>query len=323
MPADEWEVLARGLRQRARLLNAIAADLYGAQTLAARTACCRRRSSSAIRLSPRLPRRPPAGGIFLHLVAFDLARGPDGPWRVIGTRTQAPSGAGYALENRATISRLFPDAFRALRVQALARVLPDAPDTLLAGAPADGETPHVVLLTPGPYNETYFEHAYLAKQLGFPLVEGGDLTVRHDRVFLKTVSGLRRVHAILRRLDDDYCDPLELRSDSTLGVPGLVQAWRAGRVLVANAFGMGVLESPALHGFLPAVCERLLGEPLDASPSLAHPGAATATAAADGWRRDGVVKPAFPGRSMEPVFLADVGRRGARGVDRPARGRSR
>ena len=129
-------------------------------------------------------------------------------------------------------------------------------------------SPHVVLLTPGPYNETYFEHAYLAQHLGFPLVEGGDLTVRDDRVFLKTVSGLRPVHAILRRLDDDFCDPLELRADSTLGVPGLVQAWRAGHVLVANAFGTGVLESPALLAFLPAVCERLLGEPLE-TPALA------------------------------------------------------
>ena len=119
-----------------------------------------------------------------------------------------------------------------------------------------------MLLTPGPYNETYFEHAYLARYLGFPLVEGGDLTVRDDRVYLKTVTGLRRVHAILRRLDDDYCDPLELRADSTLGVPGLVQAWRAGQVVVANAFGTSVLESPALLPYCRRPAERLLGEPL-------------------------------------------------------------
>ena len=205
----------------------------------------------------------PPGGVFLHLVAFDLARGGDGCWRVIGTRTQAPSGAGYALENRMSVARLFPHAFRALRVQGITAFFQTLQQTLLADAPADGDTPHVVLLTPGPYNETYFEHVYLAKQLGFPLVESGDLTVRHDRVFLKTVSGLRRVHAILRRTDDDYCDPLELRADSTLGVPGLLQACRAGTVLVANAFGTGVLESPGLHAFLPSACERLLGEPLD------------------------------------------------------------
>ena len=141
-------------------------------------------------------------------------------------------------------------------------------DGLAQAAPTDGEPPHVVLLTPGPFNETYFEHAYLARQLGFSLAEGSDLAVRNDRVYLKTVTGLRRVHAILRRLDDDFCDPVELRADSTLGVPGLVQAWRAGGVLIANALGTGVLESPALLAFLPAIADRLLGAPL-AVPSVA------------------------------------------------------
>jgi len=135
-------------------------------------------------------------------------------------------------------------------------------ETLLAHSPAHGTTPHIVLLTPGRYNETYFEHAYLSRYLGFTLVEGADLTVRDDAVFLKTVGGLRPVHAILRRMDDDFCDPLELRADSALGVPGLVNAWRKGNVLVANAFGAGVLESPALAAFLPAIAEDVLGEPL-------------------------------------------------------------
>src|SRR5262245_58259308 len=139
----------------------------------------------------------------MHQVAFDLARSPDGQWRVAGARTQAPSGAGYALENRLTVSRLFPDAFREQRVQVLAPFFRALQESLLAGAPgpAEGETPHVALLTPGPYSETYFEHAYLARYLGFALVEGGDLTVRDDRVYLKTVTGLQRVHAVLRRLD--------------------------------------------------------------------------------------------------------------------------
>ena len=184
-------------------------------------------SSAVLRRSTPAGDLPPSGGL-------RSGPRPRGPWRVVGTRAQAPSGVGYALENRATImSRVFPDAFRALHVQALVAVLPGAAGRPSStGAPCRrAESPHVVLLTPGPYNETYFEHSYLARQLGFPLVEGGDLIVRHDRVFLKTISGLHPVHAILRRLDDDYCDPLELRSDSTLGVPGLVQAWRAGRVL--------------------------------------------------------------------------------------------
>ena len=305
--ALEWERLGRGLRQRARLLNAVAADLYGPQTLL--------RDGL---LPPALVfRHPgylrachgvrPSHGLFLHLVAFDLARGSDGDWRVVGTRTQAPSGVGYALENRAIMSRVLPDAFHALRVHPLASFFRELRQMLFAGAPSGGGAPHVVVLTPGPYNETYFEHAYLARQLGFPLVEGGDLTVRDDRVFLKTVTGLRPVHAVLRRLDDDYCDPLELRSDSTLGIPGLVQAWRAGHVLVANAFGMSVLESPALLGFLPPICERLFGEALE-TPSIATWWCGEAAALDDARRRlaEGVIKPAFADRSMEPVFLSDL-----------------
>ena len=304
---EEWEPLASGLRQRARLLNAVAADLYGPQQLLHDGLI----PPALVFRHPGFLRAchgvAPAGGTFLHLVAFDLARGPDGRWCVVGTRTQAPSGAGYALENRATLSRLFLDAFRGLHVQPLAPFFDTLRSTLLAAAPCEQGTPHVVLLTPGPYNETYFEHAYLAKQLGFPLVEGGDLTVRQSGVFLKTVSGLRRVHGILRRLDDDYCDPLELRSDSTLGVTGLLHAWRAGQVLVANAFGMGVLESPALFAFLPGICERLLHEPIE-TPALATWWCGEAAALRDAQQRldTGVVKPAFPDGSMEPVFLAGV-----------------
>ncbi len=261
--AAEWERLTRGLRQRARLLEAMAADLYGEQRLLAEGLI----PPALLFNHPGFLRgchgvRPPAN-VWLHLVAFDLARGPDGEWLVVDTKCQAPSGAGYALENRITVSRLFPDAFRDLHVQLLAPFFRTLQQTVIEGAPQAGdEAPHIVLLTPGPYNETYFEHSYLARYLGFTLVEGGDLTVRDDRVFLKTVTGLQPVHAILRRLDDHFCDPLELRPDSTLGIPGLVQAWRAGHVLVANAFGTSVLESPALRGCLPAVCTRLLGDSL-------------------------------------------------------------
>ena len=261
VPADEWATIEHELRQRARLLNAMAADLYGRRDLLTE----RLLPPDLVLQQPGFLRAcagiEPPGGVFLHLVAFDLARGADGRWTVLVTRTQAPSGVGYALENRGTIARLFPEAFRALRVQPLGGFLQGLRRSLLDEAPVtSGDAPHVVLLTPGPYNETYFEHAFLAKQLGFPLVEGGDLTVRRDRVFIKTVSGLRPVHAILRRLDDDYCDPLELRADSALGVPGLVQAWRAGHVLVANAFGTSVLQNRALAPYLPRACERLLGE---------------------------------------------------------------
>jgi uncharacterized circularly permuted ATP-grasp superfamily protein/uncharacterized alpha-E superfamily protein len=307
VPAAEWETLSSGLRQRARLLNAITADLYGPQTLLREGLI----PPALVFGHPGFLRAchgvVPPKGIFLHQIAFDLARAADGEWRVVGTRTQAPSGAGYALENRITISRLFPEAFREMRVQLLAPFFRSLQETLLGLAPSNGDTPHVVLLTPGPYNETYFEHAYLARYLGFPLVEGGDLVVRDDRVYLKTVTGLRRVHAVLRRLDDDFCDPLELRADSTLGVPGLVHAWRAGHVVVANAFGAGVLESPALLGFLPAVCQRLFGEPL-ATRSIATWWCGEAAALADiGPRLENtVIKRAFAGEALEPVFLASL-----------------
>jgi len=262
---QEWTALAAGVTQLARLLNLVAADLYGPRTLLREGTI----PPAVVLRHPGFLRAcdgvSPPSGIYLHQAAFDLARDPDGRWQVVNVRTQTPAGAGYALENRATIVRMFPEAFRELHVQAIAPYFARLRDTLMRTAPCDDGAPHVVLLTPGPYSGRYFEHAYLARYFGFPLVEGADLTVRHDRVFLKTIDGLRQVHGIVRHLADDYCDPLELRADSTLGVPGLVQAWRAGRVLVANAFGAGVLESPALRGLLPALSARLLGEPLAAS----------------------------------------------------------
>jgi uncharacterized alpha-E superfamily protein len=197
-------------------------------------------------------------------VAFDLVRAPDGRWQVLGCRGQNPSGLGYVLHNRLVVSRQFPDAFRELRVQHIAssyRRLLDSIE-LPARAVAGGATPRIVLLTPGPYAETYFEHAYLARYLGLPLVEGGDLVVREQRLYLKTVEGLEPVHGLLRRLDDDWCDPLELRADSALGVPGLLQVVRAGNVVMANALGSGFLESPAIQGFLPGIARRLLGQDL-------------------------------------------------------------
>ncbi len=307
LPAGEWAIIERGLRQRARLLNAVAADIYGPQTLLREglvPPALIFRNAGFLRSCHGVR---PVGGTHLHIAAFDLARGLDGRWRVLGSRTQAPSGLGYALENRAVVSRAFPDAYRALSIQPLSPFFHHLRDTLSTLAPSGGGAPHTVLLTPGPYSETYFEHAYMARQLGFTLVEGSDLTVRHDRVFLKTVSGLRPVHAILRRLDDDFCDPAELRSDSALGIPGLVQAWRAGNVLVANAFGLGVLESSALLGFMPAICQHLLGEPIEI-PALATWWCGEPAAVADARRRleRGVIKPAFARASMQPVFTSEL-----------------
>ncbi|MCU0938981.1 MAG: circularly permuted type 2 ATP-grasp protein [Burkholderiaceae bacterium] len=312
--AADWAQIERGVAQRAALLSRVLRDLYGPQTLLAEGL-----------LPPALVfghpgyLRPlagvkPVGSTFLQIAAFDLARAADGQWWVVSQRTQAPSGLGYALQNRLIVARQFPEAFRALHVQRLASSFRRLLDTITRSAPrgdAPGEpggAPRIVLLTPGPYNETYFEHAYLARYLGLPLVEGSDLTVRADQVFLKTVHGLERVHAILRRLDDDFCDPLELRPDSALGVPGLLQAIRAGQVLVANALGSAFLESPALQGFLPAISERLLQEPL-ALPSLASwwCGEQAAYEAVAGQLAEKVIKPTYPSRPGRPSFDAVIG----------------
>jgi hypothetical protein len=187
----------------------------------------------------------------LALAAFDLARGPDGCWWMLSQRTEAPSGLGYLLENRLLISRQFPQAFETMPVQRLADAYRGLVDGLKQRSPA-GADAHIALLTPGPYNETYFEHAYLARYLGLTLVQGGDLLVRHQKLYLKTLQGLQRVHGLLKRVDDAWLDPLELRAESTLGVPGLLQVVRAGNVLLANAPGSGFLESSALLGFMPA-----------------------------------------------------------------------
>ncbi|MBL8429331.1 MAG: circularly permuted type 2 ATP-grasp protein [Dechloromonas sp.] len=304
IPPDEWAEVSAAVAQRATVLNAMLADLYGEQTLLAEGL-----------LPPALvygqhgylwPCRgvKPPGGVWLHNYAVDLARSPNGRWWVIADRTQAPSGAGYALENRLVVSRVFPEMFRDLRVQHIADFFRDQLDGLSALAPVEGdEQPHMVLLTPGPYNETYFEHAYLARYLGFPLVEGQDLTVRGDTVYLKTLRGLKRVHVILRRQDDAYCDPLELRGESALGIPGLVNVARAGRVVIANALGSGLLASGALMGFLPAICRHLLGEEL-AMPSVATwwCGEKPALEFVKKNFDDLVIKPAYPTQMMDPVF---------------------
>ncbi|HSC64161.1 MAG TPA: circularly permuted type 2 ATP-grasp protein, partial [Caldimonas sp.] len=292
LPADEWATIAAGIEQRADLLNRVLGDLYGPQTLMKGGAI----PPSVIFghrgfLAPAEGWRP-AGGRHLLQYAADLARSPDGRWWVVNDRTQAPSGSGYALENRLVVSRVFPQMFRELPVQHLAGFFDALRSSLLHWAPrGDGPT-RIVLLTPGPYNETYFEHALLARYLGFTLVEGNDLTVRDDRVWLKTIDGLQRVHAIVRRQDDDYCDPLELRSDSALGIAGLTDCARRGNVLLANALGSGVLESGALLGYLPRLSRELLDEPLQL-PSIATWWLGEPAAFEDAWQRPErlIVKP--------------------------------
>ena len=264
--AAEWLELKAGLSQRAELLEAVLADVYGPAKLVREG----RLPATAIAGNPEFLRPlvgvPPPGGAYLRFYAVDVGRSADGSWWVLSDRTQAPSGAGYALENRIALSRAMPNVYRALRVERHAPFFQAFQAALSALNRRDDS--RVCVLTPGPMNETYFEHAYLARYLGFLLVEGEDLTVRHDGVFIRTVSGLRRAEVLVRRLDSDYADPLELSSRSRLGVPGLVQAVRDGTVVIANALGSGVIEGRALLGFLPALAPALLGRPL-ALPNVA------------------------------------------------------
>ncbi len=265
---DEWRDLEAGLIQRATLINKILADCYGAQEL------IRSRSlPPALVFAQPDYLRPcrgvrPADDTYLHFYAVDLARSPDGQWWVVSDRTQIPTGAGYALANRVVSSRVLPEAFRGCHVRRLAGFFREVQSSLARLVPREADNPRIVFLTPGPYSETYFEQGYLARYLGYMMVEGQDLTVRDDRVYLKTLGGLEPVHVILRRVDDDFCDPLELRNDSILGVPGLLEAMRAGNVAVANPLGVGLLQSPAVMAFLPGLCERLLDDELKL-PSVA------------------------------------------------------
>ncbi|PZP28371.1 MAG: hypothetical protein DI603_19600 [Roseateles depolymerans] len=306
----EWRGIEAGVRQRARLLDAVMADVYGERTLLNRGLL----PASLVLAHPQYLRAMhgcrPAGGVHLHVVAFDLTRCTDGHWWIVGQRTQAPSGLGYVLENRLIIGQQFPDAFRQMAVQRLAASYRDFIQALMRLSPA-GERSRVALLTPGPRNETYFEQAFLARYLGITLVEGADLTVRGDKVFLKTLTGLEPVHVLLRRVDDNWLDPLELNPDSMLGVPGLLQAVRAGEVVVANSPGAGWLESPGLSAFWPGVAEQLLGESL-----LLPASTAWWCGEASAWRahRDElsrfIVVPTFSSspttRSFSPIVAAEL-----------------
>jgi uncharacterized circularly permuted ATP-grasp superfamily protein/uncharacterized alpha-E superfamily protein len=303
--ANEWRFIEEGIIQRAQLLNLILEDLYGPQDLVANG----RFPAALLYANPAFVRplvgvRVPAHS-YLHMLAVDLARSPDGQWWVLADRTQAPAGSGYALENRTIVADVLPNLFRAANVLRLAPFFRAQREALISLS--ESNNPRIVLLTPGPHNETYFEHSYIARYLGFTLVEGADLTVRDRCVFLKTVDGLERVDVILRRVDDSFCDPLELRGESLLGVPGLVDAIVAGNVKVANALGSGLIETAAVMPFLPGLSRYLLGQ------SLKLPSVATWWCGQEyalDWVLNHldsvVVKPAFPSRGMEPVFGAEI-----------------
>jgi uncharacterized circularly permuted ATP-grasp superfamily protein/uncharacterized alpha-E superfamily protein len=265
---DDWREIERSVIQRATLLNAVMADLYGPRHLLTEGSL----PPALIHGNPNYMRpmvgARPADGVFLHVLAFDLVRASDGRWWVMDSRCEVPSGIGYALENRVIMNRVLPQIIQDMPVHRLAASLNALRESLIGRTPMPRERPRVVLWTPGPFNETYFEHIYLTRYMGFTLVEGEDLTVRDGRVFLKTLGGLQPVDVILRRNESSFCDPLELRGDSTLGAPGLVEAAHDGTVTLANALGAGLVESPGLMAFLPSLCHRLLGQDL-IMPSVA------------------------------------------------------
>jgi len=257
---DDWQVISDGLVQRAELLEQVVADVYGQNNLVRDGYL----PASLIAQSPEWQRPlvgvAPKSGHFLHFLAFEIGRGPDGTWWVLSDRAQAPSGAGFALENRVATGRVFNEFFAKANVHRLAGFFRRFRDHLVElRAEADSR---VSILTPGPLNDTYFEHAYIARYLGFMLLEGEDLTVENGRLMVRTVAGPKPVSVLWRRLDAAWTDPVELNETSQIGTPGLVQAVRSGTVNMVNALGTGILETRALLAFLPRISERLLGEPL-------------------------------------------------------------
>ena len=260
LPEADWQVIAAGLRQRADLLEAVLRDLYGPGRLVSEGHL----PAALVAGNPEWLRPmvgvEPRGGHFLHFLAFELGRSPDGSWLVLGDRTQAPSGAGFALENRLAASRIFADFYPEANVERLAPFFRRFRGAL-NGLRGSDES-RVGILTPGPMNDTYYEHAYIARYLGFMLLEGEDLVVEDGRVMARTVAGPHPVSVLWRRLDAAFADPMELDHRSRLGTAGLVSALRAGQVAMVNALGSGVLEARALMAFLPRLCQAMRGEAL-------------------------------------------------------------
>lgn len=305
MGPDDFRELALGVSQRARLLRLLVADLYGPQ----RVLTERVLPAELVFTHPWF--LPPVHRIrienWLPLYGVGVVRAPDGRFFAIDDRTEKPSGKGYALENRVVTSSVLPEMFRELNVERLGGFFRAFKETLAQAAPHNRDNPRIVLLTAGANDPTYFEQAYLAQFLGVTLVSGGDLTVRDERVYLKTLGGLLPIDVILRRVSDDACDPLELRADSMLGVPGLVQAVRSGNVAVMNPIGAGVVQTPALAAYLPALAQRLLGEELRlASPASYWCGDPNMLREVEARFDRIVIKHAFPGSNIAPVRTEEL-----------------
>jgi uncharacterized circularly permuted ATP-grasp superfamily protein len=260
LPAREWDHIEHGLMQRIRALNRFIDDVYHEREIVRAGIVPWRLIVSRSHFARAAHGVRPPGGVYCHVAGCDLVRDADGSWKVLEDNVRTPSGISYVLENRVAMTRLVPQFFQHYRV----RPVDHYPQLLLAGlrsvAPSAEDEATVVVWTPGPMNSAYFEHAFLARQMGVELVEASDLVVRDDVLYMRTTAGLRRVHAVYRRLDDDFVDPLEFRPDSLLGVPGLVRAYRAGTVAIANALGTGVADDKAVYHYVPEMIRFYLGE---------------------------------------------------------------
>ncbi len=257
---EEWREIKRGLAQRIRALNHFVDDVYHAREIVREGLVPWRLVASCSHFARAVHGIRPPGGVYTHVAGCDLVRHSDGTWKVIEDNVRIPSGISYVLENRAAMARLVPELFASYRVRRVDHYPQLLLGALRAVAPSAESEATVVVWTPGPANPAYFEHAFLARQMGVELVEASDLVVRDDVLYMRTTRGLERAHAVYRRLDDDFVDPLEFRPDSLLGVPGLVRAYRAGSVAIANAFGTGVADDKAIYCFVPEMIRFYLGE---------------------------------------------------------------
>jgi uncharacterized circularly permuted ATP-grasp superfamily protein len=260
IPQSEWTMLERGLTQRVAALNEFLADIYSVQRILDANVIPRERVIGNIQFRAEMMGVLVPDRTYAHVAGIDLVRAGAGQWHVLEDNLRVPSGVSYMLENRRMMMRLFPELFATQSI----RPVQHYPDLLLenlrAVAPAGEESPTVAVLTPGPWNSAYFEHSFLAQQMGVELVEGQDLFVRDDKVYMRTTRGPQRVHVLYRRVDDDFLDPTAFRADSTLGVPGLFDAYRKGRVTLANAIGTGVADDKSIYPYVPDMIRYYLGE---------------------------------------------------------------
>jgi uncharacterized circularly permuted ATP-grasp superfamily protein len=258
--AAEWDLLEKGLRQRVSALNAFLKDIYGPQECIKAEIIPADLVLTNPHYRPEMQGRRPPGDIWTHICGVDLVRTGEDGFLVLEDNCRTPSGVSYMLENREMMMRLFPDLFAEHRIRPVETYTDMLLASLRASAPEDaGADPNVVVLTPGPFNSAYYEHSFLADKLGVELVEGGDLFVNDDTVFMRTTEGPQRVDVVYRRVDDDWIDPLTFRPDSTVGVPGLMNAYMAGNVTLANAVGTGVADDKAVYTYMPEIIRFFSG----------------------------------------------------------------